>query len=143
MHISPETPAQTEARLRRVIAAARLDRHEGAYAFYEYPLAGFPAHEAGEALAFVRDEDSWSVLRKAGPDAVESFALFSFHFPEGLDNSGFVGWLATKFKQELGTGVFLVCGQNSRRGGIYDYWGVPLSISAAAARLIEKLRAGN
>ena len=143
MHISRETPAQTEARLRRVIAAARLDRHEGAYAFYEYPLAKFPAHEAAEGLAFVRDGDSWSVLRKAGPEASESFALFSFHFPDGLDNSGFVGWLATKFKSELGTGVFVVCGQNSRRGGIYDHWGVPLTMSAAAAELLEALRAGS
>lgn len=143
MNISRETPAETAARLRRVIAAARLDYHEGAYAFHEYPLAGFPPPEAAESLACVRDEESWSVLRKAGPEASERFALFSFHFPEGMDNSGFVGWLATKFKRELVTGVFVVCGQNSRRGGIFDYWGVPFSMSAAARLLLEGLRAGD
>jgi hypothetical protein len=140
MHVSRETPAQTEARLRRVLAAARMDWHEGAYAFHEYALADFPAHEAADSFAFVRDEESWSVLRKAGPAAAETFALFSFHFPEGLDNSGFVGWLASRFKRELGTGVFVVCGQNSRRGGIFDYWGVPLSVGAAALQLLKTLR---
>jgi hypothetical protein len=140
MHVSRETPAQTEARLRRVIAAARLDRLEGAYAFREYPLSAFPAHEAAEGLAFVRDEETWSVLRQAGLGDAETFALFAFHFPDGLDNSGFVGWLASRMKAELGTGVFVVCGRNSRRGGIFDYWGVPLSVRAAAAELLEKLR---
>lgn len=141
MHVSRETPARTEARLRRVLAGASLVRHEGAFAFYEYPLAKFPSHEAAAGLAFVRDEESWSVLRKAGPEARETFALFSFHFPDGLDNSGFVGWLASKLKRELGTGVFVICGQNSRRGGIFDYWGVPLSMGAAAFELLETLRA--
>ncbi|MBA3339895.1 MAG: hypothetical protein H0T54_09185, partial [Geodermatophilaceae bacterium] len=64
----------------------------------------------------------------------------SFHFPYGLDNSGFVGWLGSVLKHELGTGVFVVCGQNSRRGGIYDYWGCPAQLRHEAARVIEELR---
>jgi hypothetical protein len=141
MYISQETPEQTESRLRRVIAAATLDWHEGAFAFREYPRANFPAHETAECLAFVRDEETWSVLRPAGPGDGETFAVFSFHFPEGMDNSGFVGWLASRMKNQLGTGVFVVCGQNSRRGGVFDYWGVPFAMRGAAAGLLEALRA--
>jgi hypothetical protein len=55
----------------------------------------------------------------------EPFCLLSFHFEPGLDNSGFVGWLASHMKQTLGSGVFVVCGQNHRQGGIFDYWGCP------------------
>jgi hypothetical protein len=36
-----------------------------------------------------------------------------------------VGWLASHMKQTLGSGVFVVCGQNHRQGGIFDYWGCP------------------
>ena len=61
-------------------------------------------------------------------------------FPEGVDNSGFVGWVATHLKRHLGTGVFVICGQNSRRGGIFDYWGIPLQMRNAAQSLIDALR---
>ena len=44
-----------------------------------------------------------------------------FHFPAGVDNSGFVGWLASHLKVVLGTGVLVVCGFNSQRGGVFDY----------------------
>jgi hypothetical protein len=43
-------------------------------------------------------------------------------------------------KRELGTGRFVVCGQNSRRGGIFDYWGVPLDLRTDAVRLLTVLR---
>ena len=140
MHVSAETPEQTEKRLRRVISTADLDWHEGSYSFSEYSLENFPVHEASQSLAFIRDEKSWSVLRKSRPEDAESFALFSFHFPDGMDNSGFVGWLATIMKRELGTGVFVICGHNSRRGGIFDYWGIPISVRAAAVERIKVLR---
>jgi hypothetical protein len=116
MYVSQETPEQTDARLPRIIAAAELIWHEGPFAFYEFPVQDFPAKEARHGLAFVRDDEVWSVLKAAGPDAAEPFGLFSFHFRAGLDNSGFVGWLASTLKRELGTGVFVVCGQNSHRG---------------------------
>jgi hypothetical protein len=46
----------------------------------------------------VRDEDLWSALVplvQEPNEPVERFGMFSFHFPAGVDNSGFVGWLAT------------------------------------------------
>ncbi|MGI5346709.1 DUF6196 family protein [Streptomyces sp. CA-250714] len=46
----------------------------------------------------------------------------AFHFPAAADNSGFVGWLASELKDQLGTGVAVLCGYNSAQGGIYDYW---------------------
>ena len=140
MYVSIETPEETETRLRAVIAAARLVWHDGIYAFEEYPAAEFPLADVDAALAFVRDEDVWSVLKPAGPDPAEPFGLCSFHFKEGLDNSGFVGWLASRLKLELGTGVVVVCGHNSRRGGIFDYWCVPLALKDEAARVIAGLR---
>lgn len=140
MYVSQETPEQTDARLRRVIAEAELIWHTGAFAFQEFPVAQFPADEAAHALAMVRDDDVWSVLKPAAPDAAEPFGLFSFHFPNGVDNSGFVGWLASALKRALGTGVFVVCGQNTARGGIFDYWGVPLAMRDAAAAELNRLR---
>lgn len=137
--ISRETSEQTKQRLRRVIAAAELVSLDGAWAFWEAPLDQ-PPTLSPELLAVVRDEDTWSWLAPADPDASEPFALFSFHFTD-LDNSGFVGWLATELKRRLGTGVFVICGQNSSRGGVYDYWGCPLQLREEAARVLEDLRA--
>lgn len=114
--ISRETPEQIQGRLREVITEAELVVLDGDWAFQEAPLGDPPALTA-DVLAAVRDEDRWSWLRAAGIGAPEPFAVFSFHFPPELDNSGFVGWLATELKRRLGTGVFVVCGQNSARGG--------------------------
>jgi hypothetical protein len=138
--VSDESPRETERRLREVIAAAELVAFDGEWAFFETPLAAPPAL-TGDVLAVVRDEDSWSWLAPADPVSVERFALFSFHFPAGLDNSGFVGWLATELKRRLGTGVFVICGQNSDRGGIYDYWGVPVRLRTPAAEVLRELGA--
>ncbi len=138
--ISAETPEQTDERLRGVVAAAEIVVLPGAWAFTESP-AGQPPVIGPEVVAVVRDESSWSCLGPAADDAEETFALFSFHFPGAADNSGFVGWLATELKTRLGTGVFVVCGQNSARGGIYDYWGVPVSLADHARAVIERLRA--
>jgi len=55
--------------------------------------------------------------------------VWRFHFPAGLDNSGFVGWLASHLKRQFGTGVVVICGQNSARGGIFDYWACPFAIA--------------
>lgn len=138
--ISAESRGQTEQRLRRVIAAAELVILDGEWSFQEAPLDRPPALTEG-VLAVVRDEASWSWLTPATPVAGERFALFSFHFAAGLDNSGFVGWLATLLKQELGTGVFVICGQNSDRGGIYDYWGCPAQLRDETTMVIQNLRA--
>lgn len=139
--ISTETPEQTEARLRRVVAAAQYEELPGLWTFHESPLADPPAVDPA-VLAIVRDEDTWSALRPATATAADTelFGVCSFHFPPGLDNSGFVGWLATLLKRELGSGVFVVCGSNSRRGGIHDYWGYPAALRAEVAGLIGRLR---
>jgi hypothetical protein len=131
--ISVETSAEVEARIRRVLKQAELEVFDRPYCFREFALADFPAAVASDALALVRDQQTWSQLvpyDEGGAD--ESFALFSFHFKAGLDNSGFVGWLASHFKKKFGTGVFVICGYSAERGGIYDYWGCP-------ALLVDKI----
>ena len=97
----------------------------------------------GETLAVVRDQESWSRLvpLTQESDGVERFGIFSFHFADQVDNSGFVGWLATHLKAELGTGVFVVCGSNRARGGIYDYWGCPIDLLDRAVAVVRALRA--
>jgi len=145
VHVSRETEAETDARLRRVIALADFVAYDGAFAFVESPAAGHPAAVRADALALVRDDDVWSQLVPAvgvgAEHAADACALFRFHFPSGVDNSGFVGWLASRLKRELGTGVFVICGQNSGRGGIFDYWGCPLELRDDVLRVIERLRA--
>jgi hypothetical protein len=137
--ISQESPEQTEQRLRQVLAAANLVAFSGEWSFFEAPLTEPPTLNP-DVLAVVRDEDRWSWLAPADATSGERFALFSFHFPSGMDNSGFVGWLATQFKHRLGTGVFVICGQNSDRGGIYDYWGCPVQLRTQAAQLLHDLK---
>ena len=128
MYISNETTDQTERRLLRVIAEAEFQVFERHYVFEEFPLHNFHADISDNALAFIRDEEVWSQLVPSEDKTRELFTLIGFHFKPNMDNSGFVGWLATHLKQKLGTGVFVVCGQNSGRGGIYDYWGCPAEI---------------
>lgn len=138
MYISNETVEQTEDRLRKVIKSAGFRIFEPLYYFKEIPITNFTF--SSEALAMVRDEEVWSLLIPATDEPSEKFKICSFHFQEGLDNSGFVGWLASKIKQQLGTGVFVVCGQNTNKGGIFDYWGCPVSVAKEVVELIERLR---
>lgn len=140
MNISRESLEQTETRLRHVIARADYEVFPGAYAFEEFPLSDFAARANPDALALVRDHEIWSQLVPSQDTQKELFGLFGFHFEEGLDNSGFVGWLATHMKRELGTGLFVVCGQNSQQGGIFDYWGCPAELKAEVEAQITKLR---
>lgn len=139
MYISNETPEQTENRLLKVIAKAELVVLDGAYTFEEFPLAGIKDRMNADALAFVRDEEVWSQLVPSIDETKELFKVVNFHFANGVDNSGFVGWLATELKKKLGTGVFVVCGQNSGRGGIFDYWGCPLAIGESFIQEIRSL----
>lgn len=142
MYISQETPAQTQARLRNVIAKAELLVYDEPYVFEEVSLERFPSHHIADALAFVRDSQVWSALvPRRQQQHLEAFSLFSFHFAPNLDNSGFVGWLASHLKASVGTGVFVVCGQNSARGGIFDYWGAPLSVADVVLEEVRLLRA--
>ncbi|SDN40404.1 DUF6196 family protein [Actinacidiphila guanduensis] len=138
--VSRETSTQTRTRLRTVIANSEIVVFDGAWSFVETPMDQ-PPHLDERVLAVVRDDECWSALRPDdGSDGDrERFGLLSFHFPPGLDNSGFVGWLATELKERLGTGLFVVCGSNSDRGGIYDYWGCPLDLLDDVVGVIREL----
>ena len=141
MFVSHETPARTQARLRTVLTEADWRVYPGLFAFREFPVTNpFPVEQVKEALAFVRDEQVWSALLPCSDPVAELLAVFSFHFAPDLDNSGFVGWLASHFKAVLGTGVLVVCGHNHARGGVFDYWGVPAALGAAASTEVERLR---
>lgn len=140
--VSIETPQQIETRLNRVIRLARMEIYDAPYAFKEFPLTDFAEKARHEALAFVRDDDGWSQLVPADSSDKDAFMLVRFHFPEGIDNSGFVGWLASRFKHRFGSGVFVICGQNGKDGGIYDYWGVPLAVADAVRSDLHGLLRG-
>jgi hypothetical protein len=137
--VSHETREQTERRLLAVTSQARLQTYAGGYAFLEFPLAEFPTAVRADALALVRDDVVWSQLVPCDDPAEERFGLFRFHFPAGADNSGFVGWLASRLKQKFGTGLFVTCGQNREDGGIFDYWGVPIALAAEVIAEVERL----
>lgn len=144
MHVGPEAEAQTEARLLTVIALADFVSYDDAFGFVESSAREIVPEIRPDAVAVVRDDEVWSQLVPVAGDnagTAERCSLFRFHFPPGIDNSGFVGWLATRLKRELGTGVFVICGVNSRRGGIYDYWGCPVALRDDVRRLIDSLRA--
>lgn len=146
MDITPETSEQTRQRLLRVLAHARADVLPGDYTFAEFPVAQFPAHLAsslaGSALALVRDHAVWSALvpAPAQTKAEDCYTVLCFHFAPDIPNSGFVGWLASEFKRRLGTGVFVICGQNSSDGGVFDYWGIPRSVAPQAINLIHAMQ---
>ena len=139
MHLSHETPEQTETRLRQVIRDATLHVFPGTHRFVPLGLADFPSRARADALAFVRDDALWSQLLPA-EEGPSRYVLFRFHFPDGGDNSGFVGWLASLIKRETGAGTFVVCGENPARGGIFDLWGVDLSVGAEVLSLVRRLR---
>lgn len=144
MYVSQESAEQVTERLLKVIASSDFKIYDGLYTFEEFAVEEFPNPVITTALAIVRDEDVWSALVQTDDLSKEVFKIFSFHFKQHLDNSGFVGWLATHLKQQIGTGVFVTCGQNTNRGGIFDYWGCPASVAQSVlsevAGLIEKGR---
>jgi hypothetical protein len=140
MHISVETPAQTEDRLRGVIRKAEFVIVEGTWRFDEFEAAEFVSAANQKALTLVRDGERWSQLVPASAPQGEMLAVWMFHFPGGADNSGFVGWLASEIKKRTGSGVAVVCGQNSLRGGIFDYWMCPVEASGEVLRVIGELR---
>jgi hypothetical protein len=140
MYISHEAPEQTDKRLKEVIKQSELKIYDGFYSFEESPLNEHKFNPS--ALVIVKDEEVWSQLvatSSINPDK-ELFKVFRFQFKAGLDNSGFVGWLATRIKREVGTGVFVVCGNNNKRGGIFDYWGCPVSVGDKVIKLIHAIR---
>jgi Family of unknown function (DUF6196) len=133
--ISREHPVESERRLRAVLRAAEIEHLRGTWCF-ERVTDDAP----DEAIATVRDIDGWCALVPAGEDAKEHYGLTLTTFSPGIENSGYVGWLATAIKRRLGSGVFVICGDNPRRGGIFDYLGYPAEISDAVRVLIDELR---
>ena len=53
----------------------------------------------------------------------------------------FAGWLASELKDHLGTGVAVLCGYNSAKGGIYDYWLTPTQLLGEAEAHVLSLAA--
>ena len=137
--ISRESADQTDQRLRRVIRLSRLKVYGVPYAFDEFPTTDFAFRADPHALALVRDDELFSQLRPATLNSAEPFCLWRFHFPQDADNSGFVGWLASHLKSRFGTGVFVVCGQNTSDGGIFDYWGAPWKLQGPVLDEIRSL----
>jgi len=141
MYVSRESVKETHSRLRSVIKKSRLKVYGENYYFCETAVGDREFMPNPRALAIVRDDVVWSQLVPVDGKEKEAFKVFRFHFREGEDNSGFVGWLSSILKRELGTGVFVICGQNSKDGGIYDYYGCPLDVATDVEKCISKLRA--
>lgn len=141
MNISHETPGETDWRLRRVLALSALDVDPRAWWYQELPIPDFPSQVRNDAIAIVRDTETWSQLVpvRQGDSPGEPVRIWTFHFPDGVDNSGFVGWLASHIKRATGSGVFVVCGQNSNAGGIYDHWACPEAVADAVLETISGL----
>jgi hypothetical protein len=133
--ISRERPVESEARLRAVLRAAQLVHLPGTWCFERFE-GDPPPH----ALAMVKDVDGWCTLVPAATHADEPFGVTLTTFSPQIDNSGYVGWLATTIKQRLGSGVFVICGDNPHRGGIFDYLGYPVEVTDAVRTLIDELR---
>jgi uncharacterized protein DUF6196 len=127
MNVRRETSVRVETRLRRVLRDSELTVLPGSWWFDEFEHPVFSDRVRADAIALTRDGDHWSQLvpLRADDKPRERLRAWSVHFPPEQDNSGFVGWLATHIKRATGSGVVVVCGQNSRRGGIFDYWACP------------------
>ena len=133
--ISRELPVESEARLRQVLRDTDIEHLPGDWCFRR--LTGAPPPEA---LATVRDADGWCALVPDGGGAAEPFGLTLSTFPPGIDNSGYIGWVSTTVKERTGSGVFVVCGDNPRRGGVFDYLGYPAEAADAVRAVLDDLR---
>jgi hypothetical protein len=140
MYVSVESPEETDRRLRQIAALMEVEVLDGQYWYEELPPEEYPRRVRQDALALIRGRHGWSQLVPviSGDNAPERFRLWCCHFPDAMDNSGFIGWLASRIRHRTGSGVFVVCGSSAADGGIYDYWGCP---DAVAGPVLEELRA--
>ena len=135
--MSIETPAQSEARLRRVMRETSIEWLRGEWHYDE-------RSPRDDALAMVVADGQRSWLNPASPtDETERFTVFRARFRPEADNSGFVGWLASRIKSDTGSGVIVVCGYDPDQGGVFDYWGVPEDVGPAARELVDRLVRGS
>jgi hypothetical protein len=111
-----------------------VDWLEGTWSFME----GAAAAAASGAIADVRDGPRVSSLVPSS-SGEEVFAVFRVVLPKGLDDSGFVGWLASTIKAATGSGLFVICGYDRQRGGIYDYYGVPVGAASSVKVVLDSL----
>jgi len=139
MDISKETRKQIQLRLLKVLSHAKIKIYGEEYAFEEFVQKDFPLKAKSEALAIIRDGKVWSQLVPSKDLTKERYKIFRFYFKEALDNSGFIGWLASHLKHKVGTGVFVICGHNNGHGGIYDYWGCPVELAESVIKEINNL----
>ena len=134
--VSSEVAAQTEARLLQVGRQSSVDWLPGTWAFRE----GQDIPAGARKLAEVLDEGRVSAL-VAASDGPELFAVFRVVLPRGLDDSGFVGWFASTIKARTGSGLFVICGYDLERGGVYDYYGVPVVVADRVRAAVDELTA--
>lgn len=132
--ISHEREVQSERRLLAVLRAAEVVHLGGSWGFQRDIDRAPP-----EAVATVRDDEGWCALVPMASGSGERFGLTRTTFPAHVDNSGFVGWLATTIKRRLGSGVLVLCGDNPERGGVFDYLGYPIRIADEVRALIDDL----
>lgn len=106
-----------------------------------------------DALACVKDQESWSAFVPARPEDREGrFRVVCFRFAEdGPSAIGFVAWLHSHLRRMGKAGAIVICGKD-RRGskklfeicqGIMDYWAYPAGPAGdrflnVIRRLIEK-----
>lgn len=134
-----ESPDQVHAKLCRVMREATI-RQVGVFFWKEFAdpdVKGLTPH----ALALVRGVGNWSALMPSLGTEPDLLHVMRINFVDGQDNSGFVGWLATLLKAELGTGVAVVCGFDSANGGVFDYWCIPNAVKKDAVALLERWQA--
>ena len=143
MDVTSEAPGQVERRLRAVLRGATLEVLEGPFHYQEFGTDRFAERARGDALALVRGVDGWSQLVPVRADDKPGAPLrvWTFHFPPGVPNSGFVGWLASTIQRRCGAGVVVVCGYDSERGGVFDHWGCPAGAAEEVLAVVRELRA--
>src|SRR5215510_967991 len=95
-----------------------------------------PPEEA--SIARVRDGGKLSALGPCPATEVtaERFEVFRVVLPAGEDDSGYVGWLASRIKARTGSGLFVICGYDRERGGVFDYYGIPAEAADDVRQLL-------
>ena len=140
-----ETSEHAHERLLEVIAKSRFEVLPQPYAWQGIPDS---MQLPNDALAAVRDGETWYALAPTISAADGTYRVFSFHFAEGTNASGFVAWLAGLMRDDAGTGAMVVCGFDARGSaalwrsslGLFDYWGCRWSKGDAVIALVERLR---
>lgn len=140
LYVSRETPEATAKRLASVLARSTVTWFPEPYRFEELP-SGSQRGIDDPAVAWLRNGTTCSRLVRTNPHAVDQpYGLIQIRFPEGVDNSGFVGWFVSHLKRALGIGVFIICGYDQKEGGIYDDTGFPWNVAESVRRELEALR---